>query len=160
MKLRPLEGSPRSPAPSPVVDIDVLLVVLRPRDRSGCLAAGTKERRSLCLADTPDWRMAIRTGFPLATVYLKESLETAAFIVHISEIADARSVMANGEKEERSDFFEERGSLFGCQAAGGNPRIETRPKERLAGVNVADSTEDLLVQEENLNGDGAAPAPR
>jgi len=65
--------------------------------------------------------------------------------------------MVNGESEQGSDFLQKPGNLRKSNVAGGNLGVKVCSKKSFTGVNVADSTENFLIEEQNLDGDGASP---
>jgi hypothetical protein len=103
-------------------------------------------------------RAAGRARFTGTTIHFQHALEASCVIIHVTEIADAGTVMADGEEEQGTDFLEQPPCLFPGEVPCRKLWGKACPEKRLASVNVAQTGQDLLVQEEDFNGDGATEA--
>src|SRR6478672_5830200 len=123
------------------------------RGREGqllALACGAKERRTAALNDAPDLAPAI-ARLPFAVVHSEPLGEIAEFTVGTGEIAERGSTgcdrLGKNVVDSRHQPFQPRERYLSACSRRMNPR----PVERLADVDVAKARDDPLVQQQRLD---------
>ena len=75
-------------------------------------------------------------------------LEGAAYAVHVTEVVDARAARLDARVQCRDHALAQARVLLAREPAGGPARMDAGPEQRLIGVDVADTGDPALVQQE------------
>src|SRR5204862_3550910 len=121
------------------------------------LAGRAIVRGALPLGHRAHRRAAAPAGPALALIHVEPLTEVTGRTVGAQVVAQRRAACANRLSEHRAHAAHQPRGLRPRQAPGPPRRPDARPKQRLAGVDVADADHEVAVHEQLLDGHAAPP---
>ena len=111
------------------------------------LANGTEVGPALTEDDPTNRRAAHRAGLPMAVVYTMPDDEQPRLTVRPAIIGNRAAAMTDTGGEYRPDRLPESFELIAPQRRGPTGWPDSRPEQRLIGIDVSDSRHLVLIQE-------------